>query len=85
MVGLPLNMDGSEGAAGAGDAGLLRAAGGSPGRAGRDLRRAPHDPDGAGQPAGRAGAAEDSLAAAHLLEAYLAAAGEPGEEGDDDA
>ena len=80
MVGLPLNMDGTEGAQAAVDAGVLRAA------AGRrwtvpvetyDERLTTRMAQ-ASRRAG-AGAAEDSLAAAHLLEAYLAAvAGVPG-------
>ena len=85
VVGLPLNMDGTEG----GQAQATRAFS-------EQLREALAMPvetyderlttrmAQASRRAG-AGAAEDSLAAAHLLEAYLAASAERGEEGGDDA
>ena len=82
VVGLPLNMDGTEGAQAQATLAFCE-------RLGEELDLPVETYDErlttrmaqASRRAG-AGAAEDSLAAAHLLEAYLAASNEPGRGGD---
>jgi putative holliday junction resolvase len=85
VVGLPLNMDGTEGGQAQASLAFCERLGGALSvpvdtyderlttRMAQASRRA------------GAGAAEDSLAAAHLLEAYLASAAGAGEEGGDGA
>ena len=84
LVGLPLNMDGSEGSQAQATQAFCEQL-----EAALDVPVETYDERlttrmaQASRRAG-AGAAEDSLAAAHLLEAYLAAQGEQSGEGDDD-
>ncbi len=85
VVGLPLNMDGTEGAQARATLAFCE-------QLGEDLDLPVETYDErlttrmaqASRRAG-AGAAEDSLAAAHLLEAYLVASDEPQREGDNGA